>query len=612
MTFKQQQELAREALTKFFWRLKCRQSDSEHSYRPGSRSDGMDRGEKSPPLIRRVRDLNRSVSESVMGPYRVLFIPELLDNILSFMDRDDNMINARVCKQWSEIALDLVWWEVVSLHKFLNILRPFRKVNGSNVFDRLPDSEDWARFEKYANRVCILRYGDHKGSEDYSCMLDDIARRRPTFEILPNLHTLEWLCQDVRGVQRATLFMHQRVRNLIISAPPLSYEPRSSFFVDIYARMPHLHSLDLRFHYAARLIEADILNLLQGLPDLKMVIFPEFYLTSSIVSELSRMKHINIVKYEIGSKQGCGEEEDVDSFSPILQQEAFPALWDLDITARLGDITRFMNSDLAPIKLISPYINTYVDDKPEKLHKLLVTLSEQCPVLSQLYIKILHVPKQLKLFPARQIIFDTLRPVLSFQKLTTFMVTHKYPVNITLEEIEEHASRWPTLENLSLNEEPLAMYDFTLDLRALVPFARHCPKLRHLGLFMDATTAETHPTTELKPFTALHTLSIGTSLAHDPGTVAAFLSQLCLPGCKLETGITWTGFGGRSCRELNINHRDVLSELQNRSQCWTEIIDFLPIFIQIRKEEREKSKARLAALQEVDELRMKNIKINDR
>ncbi|OAX37481.1 hypothetical protein K503DRAFT_742642 [Rhizopogon vinicolor AM-OR11-026] len=465
-----------------------------------------------------------------MGPYRVLFIPELLDNILSFMNRDYNMINAHVCKQWSEIALDLVWWEVVNLHELLNILRPFKKVDG----------------------------------------------------------------------------------HLIISAPPLSYESKSSFFVDIYARMPHLHSLDLRVHYAARLIEADILNLLRGLPDLKKVIFPEFYLTSGIVSELSRMKHINIIKSKIGPKQGCGEEEDVDSFSPILQQEAFPALWDLDITARLRDVTRFMNSDLAPIKLTSLYINTYVDDKPEQLHKLLVTLSKQCPVLSQLCVKILHVPKQLKLFPARQITFDALRPVLSFQRLTTFMVTHKYPVNITLEEIEELASRWPTLESLSLNEEPLVMDDFTLDLRALVPFARHCPKLRQLGLFMDATTAETHPTTELRPFTALRTLSVGASLARDPGTVAVFLSQLCLPGCKLETSITWTGFGGRPCRELNINHRSVLSELQARSRRWTGIIDLLPILIQIRREEREKSKARLAALQEVDELRMKNIKINDR
>ncbi|OAX34058.1 hypothetical protein K503DRAFT_725012 [Rhizopogon vinicolor AM-OR11-026] len=531
-----------------------------------------------------------------MHPHMVLLIPELLENILSFVDRRENVINACVCKQWSEIAMDLVWREVESLPEFLTLLRPSQTRGVSqNVFDRQPDLRDWARFQKYANRVHILRYRQERA--DYTCMLDDIARTRTTLDILPNLHTLQWIFKDVKCMERATLFMHQHVRHLAISAPPL--KAKTSFFVDACSRMPNLHSLDLRVSYSVRLIEADLLELLRGLPDLKKVIFPEFYLTSAIVSELSRKKHINVIRFEFTPEQGLGEEEDVDSFSPVIEQGAFPMLQDLSITARLEDITRFMGADFAPIHITCLYIHTYVELEPEELHTLLVMLSKQCCLLSELYTKLLDVHNRRKLVSAKQITFDTLRPVLSFPHLTTFEVMHKYPVNISLEEIEELASQWPTLGSLSLNEEPLAMHDFTLDLRALVPFARHCPNLFSLGLFMDAIAPQIHPAQELIPFTALEVLFVGTSRAREPGAVAAFLSCLCPPGCEIDAVVTWTSYGSRSCCELD----NTVLDIGNRSASWKSVSDLLPLFIQVRREEREKSKA---LREEVEYLRAKN------
>ena len=60
------------------------------------------------------------ISES----HRVLFIPELLDIIFNFLDRDSNIVNARVCKRWSEIALDVVWKEVDDLIYLFRLLKP--------------------------------------------------------------------------------------------------------------------------------------------------------------------------------------------------------------------------------------------------------------------------------------------------------------------------------------------------------------------------------------------------------------------------------------------------------------------------------------------------------
>ncbi|KAJ8585696.1 hypothetical protein M405DRAFT_883697 [Rhizopogon salebrosus TDB-379] len=534
-----------------------------------------------------------------MHPHTVSLIPELLEKILNFMNRDHNVTNACVCKQWSEIALDIVWREVKSLPRLLGLLRPYEKRDASFIFDRQPDLRDWARFQKYANRVRTLRY--RQGLDDYSCLLDHMARTRTTLHILPNLHTLEWIFDDKQCMERATLFMHQQVKHIIISAPPQAlcdnFGAVTLFFVDICTRMPHIHLLDFRNVYTVRFksIEADVLELLRRLPDLKKVIFPEFYLTSTLVSELSRKKHIKTIKIE--HQEELGEEGDAGSFSPALEQGAFPVLQDLDITVvRLGDVTRFMNADFAPVNITYLYITTYVEHQPKQLHTLLATLSEQCRLLSRLHIKLLHIPKVMKLASAKQITFDTLRPVLSLN-LTTFELIHKYPVDITLAEIEELASRWPSLEDLHLNEEPLVMSDFTLDLRALCPLARHCQKLRRLGLFMDASGAKIHSTQESKPFTALSVLSVGTSQVRDPGAVAAFLSHMCPPGCTLTVHTTWTSYGNHSCRKLDT---DVICEAERRSIAWAGVKDLLPLFIQLRREEREKSRALRA---EVEDLR---------
>jgi hypothetical protein len=434
-------------------------------------------------------------------------------------------------------------------------------------------------------------------------MLNDMAMMRPKLEILPNLHTLEWLFQDIDCMKRVTLFMHQRVRHLVISAPPQSYTAKSSFFLDICDRMPHLHSLDLRVPRNVHLMEENVVELLRGLSDLEEVIFRKLDFTPAIVSELSRMKHVNSVQFKNGSKQGFGEDVML-----VLEQGAFPMLQELRITERLEDVTRFMNIDFSPINIASLSIDTYIEYEPEHLHMLLVTLSDRCHLLSELCIRLMHVPARgwatplpLKPNPAHQIMFNTLRPVLSFRNLTVFGIFHKYPINITLEDIEELASRWPSLKSLSLNEEPLVMSDFTLDLRALLPFARHCPNLHRLGLFMYAT-ATTHPTQELKPFAALRVLCVGTSVVRDPEAVTAFLSHICPPGCELKVGLTWPTVDSR--KELDSG---MLSKMQSRSDRWRTVHDVLPILIRLRRDEKEKSKALIAALQEeVEDLRTRN------
>ena len=59
-----------------------------------------------------------------MASHRVLFIPELLDIIFSYLDRVASVTSACVCKRWSDVALDVVWREVDDLIQLFRLLKP--------------------------------------------------------------------------------------------------------------------------------------------------------------------------------------------------------------------------------------------------------------------------------------------------------------------------------------------------------------------------------------------------------------------------------------------------------------------------------------------------------
>jgi hypothetical protein len=65
-------------------------------------------------------------AHAVPPSQRVLFIPELVDIIFNLLDRKTNATNALVCKQWSQIALDVVWKEVDDLLQLFRLLKPIR------------------------------------------------------------------------------------------------------------------------------------------------------------------------------------------------------------------------------------------------------------------------------------------------------------------------------------------------------------------------------------------------------------------------------------------------------------------------------------------------------
>lgn len=59
-----------------------------------------------------------------MHAKHVLFIVELQIQILSFLNARCLLQAALVCKQWSEVALDLLWHVLHDLHPLISLLAP--------------------------------------------------------------------------------------------------------------------------------------------------------------------------------------------------------------------------------------------------------------------------------------------------------------------------------------------------------------------------------------------------------------------------------------------------------------------------------------------------------
>lgn len=498
--------------------------------------------------------------------------------------------------------------------------------------DGSPLPPDWKRFERYSRRVRRLRYSYSTAQTSkrlHTSVFTELASTRLSMHILPNLHTLHWITYDNDELVLSKVFMHDRVKTFAVFIPVCASEsfvinPPKQFFDEVIARMPALTHLDLRMQVPVRYVEDDVRSLLRSLPSLKEVVFPNYHITSGILTTLSAMPHIGLIQFEYGPDQGEGDSTDILSVAPSFSEGAFPALWDLSLTATLGDMTRFLSMPFAPAGLTSLYIDAPTLQTAREVEVFLVTMGETCPLLRALYLELLWLQhdEDAELWSEREdsVTWDTLRPLLNCPNLwyvisfckssqltpncSEFTLTHDHPLLLTPNNLSTLASSWPSLEVLLLACEPVNLYilppdsPYALTLDALLPFAKHCKSLRTLGLFFDASSVHADWDTRALRFERLTKLNVGVSSITNPGAVALALSHVLPLGCEIECGVTWhmdllaTGPA-----------REPIEEVGRRCAGWAEAKGMLPLLTKLRMEERRRAKA---VEDEVEDLRVRN------
>jgi hypothetical protein len=181
-----------------------------------------------------------------------------------------------------------------------------------------------------------------------------------------------------------------------------------------------------------------------------------------------------------------------------------------------------------------------------------------------------------------------------------FVLLHDRPIDITQNQIEMFAVKWPSLEifvlycmTAKLTTQP------TLTLLALLPFVLHCSNLRELGLFISASSTDlpspiifasesasttcTSPHCDTKRFEQLTTLFFGFSDIQDEGAVALFLSRLCPLGCNIA----------HLLEDIDADNfsEELKGELRRWVARWDEVGKMLAVLTTLRMEERERYRA---------------------
>jgi len=215
------------------------------------------------------------------------------------------------------------------------------------------------------------------------------------------------------------------------------------------------------------------------------------------------------------------------------------------------------------------------------LHDFIKGLNEVCPMLRHIVFA-LYVSETSQTPSA--ITFDTLRPLLEFQKLVGFKITHKESLVITENDIKELAMAWPTLETLHLCHDPHILEDAPCDgglsPTALMHFAEYCPNLKELGLFMNATvwTDSSQCPQIVKPFSRLQRLHVGVSRIAQPNAVARFLSDVCPRQLAIFTDSCWESAA----------LRESAPACQPRRDMWKSVASVHRELVEVRLQERRR------------------------
>lgn len=69
----------------------------------------------------------------LLNMHKALTLSEILNLIFAFLPRSANATNARVCKTWSDSALDDVWYEIPDVSKVFQALAATVVSNGKLV-----------------------------------------------------------------------------------------------------------------------------------------------------------------------------------------------------------------------------------------------------------------------------------------------------------------------------------------------------------------------------------------------------------------------------------------------------------------------------------------------
>ncbi|KAI0701095.1 hypothetical protein BC835DRAFT_1411705 [Cytidiella melzeri] len=549
------------------------------------------------------------------GRMQPIFISEILALIFSNLDNRSVARAARVCHQWSDVALDTLWHVVTDIRPLLSLLAPLtsyesrRQAQGVVTywkFRRSLGPSDWTRFDRYSHRVREIMFDNRRAFVRRKALdqstYEQLLATCPRQVLLPNVHSVTWCMSEPDRQYRSSVVMHSELRNLTIQLNKCD-DPSLATYVDaIIERAPRVVNLEFRSTHPVRDIENDVQRLLRGLPYLRQLTLPLFHLSNDIFTALASSAQLEAISFAEPIEQGTGDRADVGHFAPVIEDDSFISLRKLSFSAHLQHATTFIGRPHFPSSITCLRINILAIDNPPVLHELLTTIN-RVKLLTELVLDFILSPGAPVVSspppPFARPSLEALRPLLSCRKLTKLEIRWDYQLSLGDLDMEELAESWPAMERLHLHSEPIPESAApTLTLRALIPFAHHCPQIKYLALYVDGDSTPPRTTADFLPrFQHLKELAFGSSPVTVSEPTALYLSQLCPVDCEITSGVRWPDAYGIVLDGIGASD-EIRIKMQKSWIQWGNIGKVLSLAIKARQDE----KAKVAGLQQEMEL----------
>ncbi|KAG6811745.1 hypothetical protein H0H92_006012 [Tricholoma furcatifolium] len=494
--------------------------------------------------------------------HHVLQLPEILEIIFRFNSnlQATTASCARVCKRWSGVALDVLWFRLDHFEHLLRILGPMnispnpRLLWGDEatfVQSRIPD-ENWPRFYHYSSRIRHLKVAEAplEVHRDAFTLLTT-AKRPGGFPLCPNLTHLIW------GMETSTpmasidliplLFLAPRLEGLDVQmhVRKMTHDDvvlLESFFDEVIRQSPCIKTLQF-----TSIIDLGppLARFLAGLVNLRRVRLAEALLTPDAISVLSRSPYLQSIHIIVDQYI---KREDINTRSslPLIEPGAFPLLEEIELKAGLEDLMDFLSQPTFPThRLRRLLVQTELLEDNTTIAAFVAFVADRCPDIREFSLGVGdRIEAYVPCLP-----FTAIEPLLQCASITHFSLSMCVPLEMDNTTAARLTRAWPGLREFCLVPLPafksLKKPEKWLTVEAVEMFARCCPLLCKLTLYIHPLDIPVHlcppPSESLyqKPqssmFPNLEKLSLGLmSSSYIPEDLARFLGSVTPATCSIN------------------------------------------------------------------------------
>jgi hypothetical protein len=488
-----------------------------------------------------------------------LCVPELLDAVLSYCRQKDLAAAARVSRLWFEHAIDVLWWHIHGLEPIIHLFQTLFHIEEEFVLEPV------LRFLQYRRRVRSFTLSTTVHLEISPDKLDlwKILLKSSWRDGFPNLRYLDWTPIPHKPFQVATWvlfvspFMNSAVEDLRIYVPFSQGALHSHdlaalpFMFTAMSRMVALTYLEFRMDISVQTCEAELVQLLHQLKNLRDLHLPGYWNTSRVLEAISEMPHLCGFQSVVDETSGVGSRADMITVRPALRQGAFAELSSLSLCASLEDVLSLLGDVHGPRLSDLMVQSANFSESPAQVHRFLTQLNDLAPNLEDLTLELRIYSRDAPFMSMSDsnvipLSLVDIQPIASLPKLRGLVLYHARPLNLSEHDLEELLKKLPCITHLRLGSEPFvkpAPQESTLTCAALAIAARYCTRLEALGLFID-TLPPSIPATNTAAsdrFAYLAELDMGCSIldSREVHEMGEYLDHILPPGCTLSYGLAW-------------------------------------------------------------------------